>query len=235
MPGIMLQNFRIKKECIMTEYYSDNLITLYLGDARDVMPQLTEKFSAVITDPVWPNYSEVMFPNVKNAYNLLADVSQHWPALTDRACVILGCDSDPRILSVIPKSLKFLRVSMLEYVVPSRKGRVLNGFDVAYIFGTPLPIKESSMLMPGRCIETHIDKKDRSIHPCPRRLEHMKWLTKWYGGNGPVLDPFAGSCTTLIASKIAGIKSVGIEINEQFAEKAVKQIEKYYGIFDSWN
>ena len=39
---------------------------------------------------------------------------------------------------------------------------------------------------------------------------------------GLIVNPFAGSCSTLMAARIAGMRSIGIEADEEACEKAVK-------------
>lgn len=60
-------------------------------------------------------------------------------------------------------------------------------------------------------------------HPAPRRLQHLRWLvSKW--AEGTILDPFAGSGTTLLAAKLNGFPAIGIEIEEKYAEIAAKRL-----------
>lgn len=48
--------------------------------------------------------------------------------------------------------------------------------------------------------------------------------------NDIVLDPFMGSGTTLVAAKKLGRKVVGIELNKEYCDIAVKRIKEYEGI-----
>lgn len=223
----------------MTPYYEDSVATIYHGDCREVMERL-EPVDCVITDPVWPNSSKLLVGH-ERPHELLKEAAAIFAPKTQRLVVHLGCDSDPRILASVPASLPFLRVCWLEYACPTRKGRVLYTGDVGYVFGTPIKWAKGRMLMPGRFMATPTrdDLKRRQRiphkefggepipgqHPCPRRFQHASWLVGRFA-DGIVLDPFMGSGTTIAAAKRHNIKSIGIEIEEQFCEIAARRLSQ---------
>jgi site-specific DNA-methyltransferase (adenine-specific) len=45
--------------------------------------------------------------------------------------------------------------------------------------------------------------------------------------NGIVLDPFAGSGTTLEAARLEGFRCIGIEMNEEYCADAERRLRKY--------
>ena len=70
-----------------------------------------------------------------------------------------------------------------------------------------------------------------NTHPTFRPLRTMKWLVSHYTQEGEtILDPFAGSGTTLLAAKETGRAAVGIELEEKYCEIAVKRLRQ--GVFD---
>jgi hypothetical protein len=210
----------------MKPYYSEKGIELYVGDSRKVLPRLNQKFTSVITDPVWPNVPGHMQKEwgVKCPFKLLQQTSIHFPLLAPTTVIILGCNSDPRFLNALPDSLPFIRQSFIEYRVPCPKGRILNGHDVVYSFGA-IPSDMPGFLLPGRYVEKANDKRERR-HPCPRNLHLMKWVVKWYAGLGPFIDPFSGSGTSLLAAKILGIAAVGIEKKKEYADITIDRLQK---------
>lgn len=220
-------------------YYDEDGITIYLGDCREVLPSLS--CECILTDPIWPNS---VFGEGFDPQKLLCQALQDAPG--QRCVVHLGCDSDPRFLAAVPRKWPFLRVCWLDYARPSYKGRILYGSDVAYIFGEPPAPQEGRFLMPGKCmaqrtglnIQREIggptaEQKNFSrrkslvdgsrMHPCPRRIQHVRWLVKWFAGES-VIDPFVGSGTTLLAAKSLGIPAIGIEIEEKYCEIAAKRL-----------
>lgn len=223
----------------MRLYYEEAGVRLYCGDAREVCKHIDPQPEAVITDPVWPNS---VFPDVADPQGVLNDaLFPLWDV--KRVVIQLGCDSDPRFLRAVPERWRFLRACWMEYSTPSYKGRILYTGDVAYVFGEPPESKPGAHVMPGRCVSSRSDKMFRRLvgrnknqanaaeqyanlpHPSPRRLQHVRWLVKWFGG-ASVLDPFAGSGTTLLAAKDLGVPVTGIEIEERFCELAVERLRQ---------
>jgi len=69
------------------------------------------------------------------------------------------------------------------------------------------------------------DRGDGNTHPTVKPLSLMQYLVRLVTPpNGIVLDPFAGSGTTLIAAKQEGFRYIGIELNEEYIEIAKKRL-----------
>jgi site-specific DNA-methyltransferase (adenine-specific) len=59
--------------------------------------------------------------------------------------------------------------------------------------------------------------KDANIHPTVKPLELMKYLCRLITPpNGIILDPFAGSGSTLVAATLEGFNSIGIEMTADY-------------------
>lgn len=221
-------------------YYhdADAGITIYQGDAREIVPQLTA--DSLITDPVWPNCEHV-FPGI-DAQQLLADTLA--AAAVKTVVIQIGCGSDPRFLQAVPERFPFIRTCWLEYACPNYQGRILNTGDVAYAFGEPPPSAKGRHVLPGRFLSHKVDKgltrwnwddathrklgRDHFAelpHPTPRRLAHVKWLVNWFGQDS-VIDPFMGSGTTARACKDLGKRFIGIELEECYCEIAVRRLQQ---------
>jgi len=58
------------------------------------------------------------------------------------------------------------------------------------------------------------------IHPTMKPVQLMAWCIELCGDCDLILDPFAGSGTTLVAAKQLGRRYIGIEISEKYCEIA---------------
>ncbi|QTA82342.1 SAM-dependent DNA methylase [Desulfonema limicola] len=66
----------------------------------------------------------------------------------------------------------------------------------------------------------------RNTHPTVKPLQLMKYLITMGSREGDiVLDPFAGSGTTCIASKLLNRRYIGIEMNPEYHEIAVQRVK----------
>jgi len=192
---------------------------LIQGDARHYH---AAGVATVITDPVWPNAPDGMFKINTTPVELLR------AALAGIQCkrlaVILRSDSDPRFLQAVPKSMPFFRVMTMPYVVPGRFGRQLGGMEHAYCFGAPPKSRPGFHLIPGISPGAQQVKRDLG-HPCPRSLEHMRWLvSRWSDPGDLVYDPFMGSGTTGVAAVEQGRDFLGVEIVPAYFEIACKRL-----------
>ena len=72
----------------------------------------------------------------------------------------------------------------------------------------------------------------RNTHPTVKPLDLMRWLCRLITPpGGIVLDPFAGSGSTLVAALREGFKCIGIEREEQYVTIARARIEEDAPLF----
>lgn len=70
------------------------------------------------------------------------------------------------------------------------------------------------------------DRGDGNNHPTVKPTELMKWLVQLVTPEGGVvLDPFAGSGTTLVAAKMLGRGCIGIEREKEYVEIIKRRLE----------
>jgi site-specific DNA-methyltransferase (adenine-specific) len=199
--------------------------TLYCGDCLGVLQEVPE-VNLCLTDPVWPNCPEGSVPGADGYQDqLLGDALRIVNAKT--LAIILGFDSDPRFLSCVPYSYKFIRSQQLPYAFPGYRGRLLAGDEVCYIYGE---IPKGTGTIPGRArTKTSSKASTANGHPFPRQEVHMECLVGWWSPEGgSVLDPFMGSGTTGVACVHAGRSFTGIEIVPEYFEISCKRIEQAY-------
>jgi site-specific DNA-methyltransferase (adenine-specific) len=195
--------------------------TLYLGDCREILPSIGS-VSAVVTDPVWPNCPPGMLAGSDDPLGLFTAAM----GLIDAAAVvvILGFDSDPRFLTAVPSRFPFIRSQCLPYAIPSYRGRLLGGDEMAYAFGA---IPKGRGVIPGRARAITTPKRSRATgHPSPRADDHMTQLCAWWSSCGTILDPFMGTGATGVGAIAGGRDFVGIEINPEYFDIACERIDR---------
>jgi len=214
-------------------YENDDIgVRLFLGDARSVLADLAP-VDAIITDPPWPG-AKPTAEWTDDPAGLFTETAVHFPRLVGpggRLIVQLGSGTDPRMLNGIPPSLPFVRVCWLRFSVPRYRGTLLDGADVAYVYGGMWLGAPGKRVMPGEANATSSDagRRRRYLipHPCPRRLEHLEWLVYHFTKPGmTVLDPFAGSGTTLDACRRLGRPCIGVDTSAPYLDSIIERIER---------
>lgn len=75
-------------------------------------------------------------------------------------------------------------------------------------------------------LQQDMKNKETRVHRAQKPVPVMRWCIERAPDDCPtILDPFAGSGTTLIAARALGRRAIGIEREEEFCEMAAKRLE----------
>lgn len=86
-----------------------------------------------------------------------------------------------------------------------------------------LPIDRPVPVLPGLFRAANVSPVERQ-HQTQKPLPVMRELVKICIPGGRILDPFAGSGTTLEAARLEGYEAVGIELSEEIADGAKTRV-----------
>ena len=75
-------------------------------------------------------------------------------------------------------------------------------------------------------LQENMQNKETRLHPTQKPLAVMKWCLSLVPDAKTILDPFAGSGTTLRAAKDLGLQAVGIERDERYCQIAVDRLRQ---------
>lgn len=199
----------------MTPYYDQDGITIYHGDCRDVLPELG-LFDLLLTDPpygiadVWQGgkgYGWGKADSQKNHRN-------SWDGQPPDAELIKNCISHARH-AVIWGANHFTLPPSRGWLVWNKPERnfTLAEAELAWTNrDTVIRVYDANRSDPGR------------LHPTQKPLTLMRWCIERFADVQTVLDPFMGSGTTLRAAADAGLRAVGIEIEEEYCEIAAQRL-----------
>jgi site-specific DNA-methyltransferase (adenine-specific) len=221
-------------------YYEDSEsgVTLYHADYRDALPALNLGGFCVISDPPFgigyvhsgirgriytgPSVAGNHERSVgRDRRRIKGDDEPFDPApWLSFPCLLWGANHFAQRLPVGGTWLAWDKS-------PDRRGPADSSADGEFAWCSVPKIKRNvfRFLWKGVACEKAGENNGRRWHPSQKPLSLLVWCLKLLP-ELPVLDPFCGSGTTLVAARDAGRKAVGIEIEERYCEIAARRLSQ---------
>ena len=210
----------------MKPYYQDRSGEIYLGDCRDVLPELHIHPDSVQTDPpynaadIGPNHRVYQGQTMKLDDGEYIAFCKAWFGLVQSISCRIAFTPGIANLWLYPAPkwvLCWHKPSAISY----NKLGGFNAWEPILVYGKPK----------GRFGQDYIRQDPLNFspgpekeHPCPKPQKVWDWLINGMTSPGDlILDPFLGSGTTACCAKKLNRRYVGIEINERYCEIAAKR------------
>lgn len=209
-----------------TPYWSDGQVTLYLGDCREVMEWLAA--DALLTDPPYgvgyhTNRVRHEDRGLRRSIEGDADTRVRDAALAmwgAKPAIVFGSWRRPRPAAthtlLIWDTLGILGMGNIKVPwKPSHQEMYVLGHGWEGRRGTDVysvqPV--SSMVTKGR------------LHPHEKPVRLLRALLEKARPGWTIADPFAGSGSTLVAARLAGLPAIGVEVEESDCELIARRLE----------
>lgn len=216
----------------MTPYYSDNLVTIYNADSRNIIDSINDGF-ALLTDPVYginggkggdsKDYKKGNYEGLE-----WSDTEEY----VETVCVqIVKSLLKKAVRGAVTPGIRCLHL----YPRPSDMGCFWTPASCTHGpwgFGTMQPIlyygkdfrAGKGALPSGKAVT---EPSEKNGHPCPKPIQAWTWLVDKISQQDEIIvDPFMGSGTTLRAAKNLNRKAIGIEISERYCEIAALRMSQ---------
>lgn len=230
----------------MKPYYQDEHVTLYHGDAREIMANMdNQAVAAVITDPPYTErtHSKARANSHKeNGRHVIREGITAFGSITDEDLeqILSECGrvSEGWVIATLdyrhaiqfdqtpPPGLKSQRVGVWVKTNPTPQitgDRPAQGWEaIAYLHREQGRSKWNGGGHHGNYISPIAPPEG---HPTAKPLPMLADMVRKFTNHGDtVLDPFAGSGTTLVAARNLGRKAIGVELEEKYCEIAAKRL-----------
>ena len=199
------------------KYCQDEFVTLYCDDNRDVLPSIGQ-FVAVVTDqPYGTGW-------VKGGGAVGVFLAKHEQPSWDRWDLSwIRLVNRPAAGAVFGP---FSRAADLRDAMPKPNQNVWWRKTNPRPNG---PNREPICIWPAHLpdgLEFAAYNGDTPLHPNQKPLDLMMWTLRFLPPHLLIVDPFAGSGTTLVAAKALGRHAIGIERNEVYCEAAARRLSQ---------
>lgn len=223
----------------MEAYYQDEYVTLYHGDCMEIMDDMPVA-KAVITDPP---YSQATHGNAKSNkgkghgtkqinFTALEDPNRLFGQLADHTegWIIANVDYKHafQLDATPPPGLRMLRVGVWVKTNPMPQisaDRPAPGWEaIIYMHREDVKPKWNGGGQHGNYV---LPLSQGTGHPTSKPISMISdWVRKFTNHGDTILDPFAGSGSTLKAARDEGRNAIGIEVEEKYCEIIAKRLDQ---------
>ena len=224
----------------MTPYYEDDAVTIYHGDALEVMEGFrTGSFDGVVTDPPYI-IGAVSSGSMEKKSGGWADMmnsalwfatwyAEAWRCLRHHGA--MWSFLNWRTLPVVMKATMTARVSLTsmlvwdkEWIGPGGHQGLRPSYELVALMakdGFVIPDRGTPDI--ARC---KVGSYKEHGHPAekPENIIHHILKVSAFQPGALILDPFLGSGTTAKVAKDLGLRAIGIEADERYCEIAAKRM-----------
>jgi site-specific DNA-methyltransferase (adenine-specific) len=219
----------------VTPYYADDLVTLFHGDCNEVLRSVgNESIDCILTDPPYgvsylSGFRQESFLPIANDHAVpVAWVAELMRISRFRTSVYwFACDESLEETRRALLAAGFGLNTMLVWDKQATNAGNLADYATRtefIVFATKGPTRLNGSRDPNLLSIPRINPK-LMVHPTEKPIPLLQYLVvKSTDPDEVVLDPFAGSGSTLMAARSLGRRAVGIEIEERYCEIAARRL-----------
>lgn len=222
---------------LTTPYYEDDSVVLFHADSREFLHELAdESVAAVLTDPPYTErthkkartperegvttFAPITDDDLSDLLTRMGQVSRGWVVATLDYKHAVAFDNAP------PPGLKVQRLGVWVKTNPTPQltgDRPAQGWEsIAYMHRSDRRSKWNGGGAHGNFV---LPIPPPEGHPTAKPLPVVAQWVRWFTNPGDtILDPFAGSGTTLRAAKDEGRKAIGVELDERYCEIIARRL-----------
>lgn len=211
-----------------TPYYSDEFVTLYMGDCREVTEWLAA--DVLVTDPPYGiGWVGATYNQGRAHAGIQNDVDT---SVREQALTAWGSKKPAFVFgsfrSEAPASVRQTLVwkKPIDAGVIGAQIGYRTDVELIYLLGEHARrAAVRSSVLESKCGTRRYNPSSQGEgHPHAKPTAILELLIEWT--EGTIADPFAGSGSTLLAARNLGRRSIGVELEEKYAELIAKRLER---------
>ncbi len=208
-------------------YYTDEAVTLYLGDCREITEWLAA--DVLVTDPPYGIAYVTSYSGQFKGHKMAGDENEGlrdemlsaWGA---RPAAVFGSHKQQPYGDPNPLPLIFDKgdvVGMGDLTWPWRPS-----YELVWIYGGPWVGRRGPAVLRYRVLPGNFTFRD---HPTAKPVGLLEEIMQ-KSPPGVIADPFAGGGSTLEAARRQGRRAIGVEIDERYCELIARRMSQ--GVLD---